>query len=561
MRGSSREFRRRLRRAAARCRRVFLEPLEDRRLLALTITVNSNADIETPDNFLTLREAIDISNGTLLQTSLTAQESALVVDTPGSPTNAIQFSISTTGGLQTINLSGPLPTIANPVTIDGYTEPGALRNTSAIDDPDPALRGFNGKLLIEINGANVTGGNGLTIAVPNGNVKISGLVINRFHGNGTPGQGNGILVQQSNGVFLAGNFLGTDSTGSTSLGNDRGIFVNASPTTIGGTTPADRNVISGNNLQGVQLAAVSNTVQGNLIGTSSSGKSAVPNGGDGILVTSAANTIGGPGGARNVVSGNKTNGINLFNATSTTVQGNLIGTDVSGSLAAGNQQIGIRLENASKTNISNNTVAFNGPATVNPSISGIVVLSGVGNLIEGNSIFNNSNLGIDLAPFGAAANDPDDSDTGANNLQNFPEISTVSLNSGTLAVNYLVPSATASSAYPLHIEFFKADSAGQEGQQLLATDSYTTATAGTATVFTTNVPAGTPLQAGDFIVATATDAAGNTSEFSPGIVIPPTTALHSPQVENGVTYINTQSSSGLTIAPDPADGTTVRFFK
>src|SRR5262249_42114314 len=160
-----------------------------------------------------------------------------------------------------------------------------------------------------------------------------------FHGSGALNQGNGILVQAASRVFVSGNFLGTDSTGNTALGNDRGVFA-AAPATVGGTTPGDRNVISGNNLQGIQLfVGGGNVVQGNFIGTSSSGKSAVPNGGDGILVSNSnGNVIGATGGAGNVISGNKTNGINLLNAVSTTIQGNLIGTDVSGAVAVGNQQ-------------------------------------------------------------------------------------------------------------------------------------------------------------------------------------------------------------------------------
>ena len=76
-----------------------------------------------------------------------------------------------------------LPFISDPVTIDGYTQPGALANTNAIDDPDPAKRGFNGKLLIEISGAKATNANGL-LFTGNGSSTVQGLIINRFHGDG-----------------------------------------------------------------------------------------------------------------------------------------------------------------------------------------------------------------------------------------------------------------------------------------------------------------------------------------------------------------------------------------
>src|SRR6478609_11320676 len=87
LRGSSRDYRRRVRRAAARCRRVFLEPLEDRRLLALTITVNSAADPDVRDNVLTFREAIEVSNATLPLAALTNLERQQVVP-DGNTTNS-----------------------------------------------------------------------------------------------------------------------------------------------------------------------------------------------------------------------------------------------------------------------------------------------------------------------------------------------------------------------------------------------------------------------------------------------------------------------------------------
>src|SRR5207244_13015461 len=113
-----------------------------------------------------------------------------------------------TGSPLTINVgvtgSGALPTILKPLTIDGYTEPGASANTQTTSD--------NARILIELNGtaAGATA-NGLTLGVGSGGSTIRGLVINRFGGNG-------ILVQTSGNV-IAGNFIGTNTAGTALASN------------------------------------------------------------------------------------------------------------------------------------------------------------------------------------------------------------------------------------------------------------------------------------------------------------------------------------------------------
>src|SRR5207302_1099558 len=182
--------------------------------------------------------------------------------------------------------------------------------------------------------------------------------------NGPNGRGN---IEQ-------GNFIGTNLTGMNALGNGLdgvGMGNGTTNNTIGGTTPAARNVISGNHGNGIvigQAGTTGNLVQGNFIGTNVTGTSALGNAVEGVNIFGSAsgNTIGGTGsGARNIISGNSGDGIGIFDTISTanTVQGNYIGTDVSGTSALGNS-------NGLLVGAQNNLIG--GAAT------------GAGNLISGN---------------------------------------------------------------------------------------------------------------------------------------------------------------------------------
>ena len=112
-------------------------------------------------------------------------------------------------------------------------------------------------------------------------------------------------------------------------------------------------------------------------------------------------------------------------------------------------------------------------------------------------------------------NDIRDSDSGPNNLQNFPDITSVVINgSGDLMIEYLVDSDASNSAYPLTVQFFISDKAG-EGKMLLGDDTFTTADfINEGKSLNLGLAATLGYTVGDGIVATATDADGNTSEFS-----------------------------------------------
>src|SRR5262249_22260197 len=137
-------------------------------------------------------------------------------------------------------------------------------------------------------------------------------------------------------------------TGVLALGNiNDGVQVAGTGNTIGGTTAAARNVVSGNRGAGIAVGGSGTIVQGNYIGTDVSGSVALGNQVNGVRVIGSGGTIGGTAaGAGNVISGNGRNGIEI-DAPNNTVQGNLIGTDVGGTRALGNAAVGVLIAFAS----------------------------------------------------------------------------------------------------------------------------------------------------------------------------------------------------------------------
>ena len=203
-------------------------------------------------------------------------------------------------GVHTITLIADLPLIIGPVTIDGYTQqPGASANTLAV--------GNNAVLQIEVNGDNAFGG----FLLAANDCTLRGLVINRCDGNGILIAGLfGTIVSNT---LIEGNFIGTDPGGTIALGNgSSGVVISGGTNNvIGGITPAARNLISGNIAWGVALedGASENVVQGNYIGTDASGMSALGNSAGVVFLYSgldlSGNTIGGTTiEARNIISGN-----------------------------------------------------------------------------------------------------------------------------------------------------------------------------------------------------------------------------------------------------------------
>ncbi|MEM9594374.1 MAG: hypothetical protein AAGD06_08925, partial [Acidobacteriota bacterium] len=191
---------------------------------------------------------------------------------------------------------------------------------------------------------------------------------------------------------------------------------------------------------------------------------------------------------------------------------NLIGTDESGSTAAGNN-VGIAI--ASDDNEvgglltgEENAIAFNGV--------GVVPSSGTANTLRGNSFFENSGLAIDLGGNGSTANDAGDGDTGANLLQNSPELGRGLVVDTEVQITYTVDSDPLEQAYPITVDFFVPDTGGDEGRTWLFSDTFESGDyPGDVVVTVTASTYG--LEAGDELIALATDADGNTSEFSASV--------------------------------------------
>lgn len=365
-------------------------------------------------------------------------------------------------------------------------------------------------------GTDITG----TQSIPNSE-GINSSASNVLIGGTTPSARNIISGNLATGVTfggtgskLQGNYIGTDITGSLALPNALGV--NASNNAlVGGTTPEERNLISANQNGNVSLNsnAVGNgvTLQGNYIGTDITGTRALGNSRIGVSVSAFSHLVGGTApGAGNVISGNET-GIQLA-ATGNTIQGNLIGLNAAGTLPLPNTEEGISLAFGNNIvggtqNGAANKIAFNGGP-------GVTVLFGTGNSIRGNSIFANGELGIDLGQTGVTPNDATDSDSGPNNLQNFPVLTSVQSNGGNTTIQGTLKSTPNTT---FQIDFYSnsaIDPSGNgEGALFFNTAPVNTNANGDATI---NVTFPAPLAAGRVITATATDPNGNTSEFSAG---------------------------------------------
>ncbi|NND28110.1 MAG: CSLREA domain-containing protein [Myxococcales bacterium] len=320
------------------------------------------------------------------------------------------------------------------------------------------------------------------------------------------------------GTVIEGNYIGTNAAGTAAMGNDLGIFVNFSPdNVIGGAEPGAGNVISGNvslnvNINGIDASG--NTFQGNYLGTDATGTVALENGRAMLIADAPDNTIGGTqSGARNVISGNLP-GISIEGPTATgnVIQGNYIGVDVTGSAPLGNRGATIRFTTGASNNTVGGTEAGAGNIIANSSWVGIGLFpdAGTGNRILGNAIYDNGALGIELNRDGVTLNDEGDVDTGPNNLQNFPTLVTAAASESGAVIKAELRSVPSSSFL---VDFFSdltCDEEGHgEGRTPLGSMTVSTDDSGVGTAI-----AAFPNIAGNIVTATATDADGNTSEFS-----------------------------------------------
>jgi hypothetical protein len=323
------------------------------------------------------------------------------------------------------------------------------------------------------------------------------------------------------GTTIRGNLIGTDASGTAALGNGfvtadccgNGVRVNdgAADVTVGGATAADRNVISGNNNAGVGVVGATRiTIRGNYLGTDITGTSAIPNGFDGgggveFYGNVTQSTVRG-----NVLSGNTSQGIGLTGVSGNTVVGNWIGTAADGTTPLPNGGLGVYIDgaDANQNMFRSNTIAFNTNAGIGDG-------GGTQNTFSRNSIFSNGGPGITLGD-NLSPNDPGDTDTGPNNLQNYPVLTSALVSSGHLVVKGTIDTPSPAT---VTLEFFAnavptpgGDPSGY-GEGAVYLGSTYPAANGT---FTASLPSAA---SGTLISATATDAAGNTSEFALDIAV------------------------------------------
>jgi titin len=246
------------------------------------------------------------------------------------------------------------------------------------------------------------------------------LVINRF-------TGRGIHLANSRDNVVEGNFIGTDASGTLDLGNNvAGVVLglNETRSRIGGTSPAARNLISGNG-SGVtgEACGQSNQISGNLIGTDITGAQALANSGSGVSFAGgrdASGTIvgGAIAGARNIISGNSIDGVSFARIGGILVQGNFIGTDVTGTVAIPNRNHGIGLFESSgitiggSTPLARNVISGNLGHGINATqpvgqgaSSALVIGNFIGTQADGVSPLGNGGDGVHapFSPVGGAA--------------------------------------------------------------------------------------------------------------------------------------------------------------
>lgn len=346
-----------------------------------TFTVSSTADTSdrsfgdgicaTTANVCTLRAAIQESNST-----------------PGA--NVIGFAIPGTGP-HTIRITSRLPLVSDtsgPTTIDGYTQPGASPNT------DPAISNAVIQVAVAGDGSGAYDG----LAITSGGNTVRGLSVYAVR------RPFWIYGRAAAGNVVAGNFVGTDPAGTyvtpalQLIGHGLHVEQDAPDTRIGGTAPADRNVISGNGRHGVGLwhnQTDGTIVQGNIVGLSPRGDRKVPNRKHGVDLNFGVSgtVVGGllPG-ERNVISGNDDSGVEVSHTSLTTgnlVVGNHIGTNVYGTAVpgyAGNLNIGVYMEDGVAANVvEHNVIAGNAKGAVHILNGGENGVS-TGNVIRYNHI-------------------------------------------------------------------------------------------------------------------------------------------------------------------------------
>jgi uncharacterized repeat protein (TIGR01451 family) len=454
----------------------------------------------------------NVVTGTYLGTDPTGQNArpnGVGILISGSSRNTIGGDVGLAGNLISGNSSNGIAISSGVLSSKNVIEGNLIGTDSTGLRPLPNR--LNG-IYLDHSSANTIGGtNGVAANVISGNGG-SGIVIENGLGESTLN----LIVGNKIGVSI----VGSPGVGNTADGI---ALFGASGTTIGGLTPSSGNIVSGNLGHGLDLAdgTTSTLIQGNFIGTGGGGTAPIANQGNGVfLVDSPSNTIGGTSlGAMNVIAANFGNGIDAEGGSDDLViEGNAIGTDSSGTINLGNLANGIYL--LSSRNIvgglvfgSGNVIANNGTGSIGTGIQ----LGGdaTQNSFLSNSIYGNHRLGINLGN-GPTTNDDEDADLGANGLQNYPVLTAAQ--SDGLATTVL-GSLNSTPNTKFLIQYFISPTADMSGfgpgKTMVGSLQVFTDDDGNATL---SLPGLAPSMGG-FLTATATDPEGNTSEFSNSVRI------------------------------------------
>jgi len=494
-------------------------------LIAASIFVTGTADTIANDGVCTLREAITSANN-----GANFSDCVPTGATPYGTNDTIGFDIvpaSDTGcvvatGVCTIEPTTGLPQIDKTMLIDGYTQAGSAPNTLAgIDYPN--AQALDTTIKIELDGSLAGNADGFVLSGP-GSSRIRGLSIVGF---------SAAVFVYSNNNAIAGNFIGVRADGTSAVANNFGVRIQGP---FGGSTvigvsaspaAADRNLIAASTSADVLTSSSNaNRVAGNLIGTDTSGTSPRDTNvgvqiGGGTSNDVVGNLIAGTGGTGY--------GVSLVGATNSGIVNNSIGLAVGGT-PLGSLQYGVYvvLGGAQNNSIRNNGIAHNGA-------DGIVVLGDavngdpIGNILSDNAIHSNGGLGINLSasePFLSTPTLNDspaalDADTGPNRLQNYPVITSATINgSGGIDIAFTLDSAASNdyriSAYSNDVCDASGYGEGRYPSGVASPPLYTTNAAGHTTgTFTVPAPLPAGWGAGQVVTLLARDAnTSDTSEFS-----------------------------------------------
>ena len=529
-----------------------------------TIVVDTTSDLEDfggamtmtelpgPDGVVSLREAVTAAN-----------------NTPGP--NTIAFNIPTTDpGFGLSGFSGEFVIFVegNPLIVrDSYTTIDGRTQTAFTGDvvPDGAVVHLRTTApYMNMSGIYLYSDHNVVVGLTGFSLFRSGIAIS---GNSNVIVGNAIVQANSSGVSISGanNRIGgtTAAEGNRILGSGTGVWISgsgatnnlvqgnlirgnhsngvsidygASQNTLGGTGPEARNYIYSNGHTSSEYFPVgsdifisgnNNLVQGNYIGVNENGAAAGGSVWSGIELSGQFNTI-----RDNLISGHigyypKLNarpaGIRITGGGNNLIQGNLIGTDPSGTQPLPNEY-GIKTEVWLYSDVTHdNQIGGRGPGEANIIAFNLydgITIAGNTTRISGNSIYNNGELGINLAPdvytqtypSTVTPNDAGDLDTVPNNLQNFPIITSTTVNGSSMTVGGTIDSQTPEQ---ITIEVFSNDAADASGfgeGQIFSGSTTSDATGSWVAVLPLSL-------GGKYVTATATDAAGNTSEFSRAVLV------------------------------------------